>query len=97
MQPLTSRFFSVFRVIFPLSCLRILCYSKTHPKNQKIQFISRVDGKGEVTMRTEQEQCPYCKGQGYFQLLLGGTENCPGCDGTGTHSEPMTAASPVKA
>jgi len=56
-----------------------------------------MDGKGEITMRSEQEQCPYCKGQGYFQLLLGGTENCPGCDGTGTLSAPMPTASAVKA
>lgn len=31
------------------------------------------------------EVCPYCKGQGYFQLLLGGTENCPKCEGIGTY------------
>ncbi|CAM5783091.1 MULTISPECIES: YuiA family protein [Brevibacillus] len=43
-------------------------------------------------MRKEQEQCPYCNGQGYFQLLLGGTENCPGCEGSGAHSEEMSAA-----
>ncbi|NGQ96985.1 hypothetical protein G3578_17620 [Brevibacillus sp. SYP-B805] len=31
-----------------------------------------------------QEVCPYCQGEGYFQLLLGGTENCPNCEGMGT-------------
>lgn len=30
------------------------------------------------------ESCPYCKGQGYFQLIVGGTEVCPNCDGAGT-------------
>lgn len=32
----------------------------------------------------EKETCPYCKGQGYFQLIVGGTESCPNCDGAGT-------------
>ncbi|WP_167568540.1 YuiA family protein [Brevibacillus migulae] len=35
----------------------------------------------------QQEQCPYCKGEGYFQVILGGTENCPSCEGTGNHQE----------
>jgi DnaJ-class molecular chaperone len=43
--------------------------------------------KGECRMNNrfkDQEECPYCNGQGYFQLLLGGTENCPNCEGLGT-------------
>lgn len=28
-------------------------------------------------------QCPYCKGNGYFQLRLGGSETCTYCSGTG--------------
>ncbi|WP_169577106.1 YuiA family protein [Salsuginibacillus kocurii] len=37
--------------------------------------------------RTPQEKkCPYCKGQGYFNLRLGGTETCPNCDGEGEAS-----------
>ncbi|WP_019413087.1 YuiA family protein [Paenisporosarcina sp. TG20] len=28
-------------------------------------------------------QCPYCKGNGYFQLRLGGSETCACCDGSG--------------
>ncbi|WP_165886938.1 YuiA family protein [Scopulibacillus darangshiensis] len=31
-------------------------------------------------------QCPYCKGIGYFQLLLGGSETCDHCSGTGKSS-----------
>ncbi|WP_164985144.1 YuiA family protein [Ammoniphilus sp. CFH 90114] len=27
--------------------------------------------------------CPYCVGVGYFQLVLGGSETCPSCLGTG--------------
>lgn len=27
--------------------------------------------------------CPYCAGKGYFQLLLGGSETCECCRGTG--------------
>ncbi|HSU80440.1 MAG TPA: YuiA family protein [Candidatus Angelobacter sp.] len=28
-------------------------------------------------------QCPYCNGKGYFQLLLGGSETCQSCEGSG--------------
>ncbi|MCW1835382.1 MULTISPECIES: YuiA family protein [Bacillus] len=27
--------------------------------------------------------CQYCSGKGYFQLLLGGSETCEECKGTG--------------
>ncbi|WP_177174435.1 YuiA family protein [Salipaludibacillus aurantiacus] len=27
--------------------------------------------------------CPYCTGKGYFQLLLGGSETCFHCHGSG--------------
>ncbi|NPC94007.1 YuiA family protein [Bacillus sp. WMMC1349] len=27
--------------------------------------------------------CSFCLGKGYFQLLLGGTETCKNCKGTG--------------
>lgn len=52
---------------------------------------------GETAMkRHSSEMCPYCKGQGYFQLLLGGTEDCPNCQGEGTHTDeetqPVTAS-----
>ncbi|WP_238594612.1 YuiA family protein [Caenibacillus caldisaponilyticus] len=30
--------------------------------------------------------CPYCEGKGYFQLLLGGSETCGRCLGTGKAS-----------
>lgn len=33
----------------------------------------------EVTTKS----CPYCKGEGYFQLRLGGSETCGCCQGTG--------------
>jgi len=29
------------------------------------------------------DNCTYCSGKGYFQLLLGGSETCPCCSGTG--------------
>ncbi|WP_245947135.1 YuiA family protein [Bacillus taeanensis] len=29
------------------------------------------------------EACPYCEGKGYFQLILGGSETCANCEGTG--------------
>ncbi|MBX0316026.1 YuiA family protein [Planomicrobium chinense] len=28
-------------------------------------------------------KCPYCAGQGYFQLRLGGSETCSRCSGSG--------------
>ncbi|WP_280769389.1 YuiA family protein [Salipaludibacillus daqingensis] len=27
--------------------------------------------------------CPYCTGKGYYQLLLGGSETCYHCQGSG--------------
>ncbi|EME73013.1 YuiA family protein [Bacillus sonorensis] len=27
--------------------------------------------------------CTFCSGKGYFQLLLGGSETCSNCRGTG--------------
>ncbi|WP_176560268.1 YuiA family protein [Brevibacillus dissolubilis] len=40
-----------------------------------------------------QESCPYCKGAGYFQLIVGGTEDCPACEGQGRtdHESPSQA------
>ncbi|WP_376766353.1 YuiA family protein [Thermoactinomyces mirandus] len=30
------------------------------------------------------KKCEYCDGQGYVNLLLGGSESCYACHGTGT-------------
>ncbi|QKG83790.1 hypothetical protein GXN76_04395 [Kroppenstedtia pulmonis] len=32
--------------------------------------------------------CPYCNGNGYNQLLLGGSETCVCCKGSGIKPEP---------
>jgi DnaJ-class molecular chaperone len=29
------------------------------------------------------KKCEFCGGTGYFELLLGGSETCPTCKGTG--------------
>ncbi|WP_010174552.1 YuiA family protein [Bacillus coahuilensis] len=29
------------------------------------------------------KRCSYCYGKGYFQLVLGGSETCPCCQGSG--------------
>ena len=34
-------------------------------------------------MNQKPYQCPYCYGKGYFQLLLGGSETCSCCGGSG--------------
>jgi len=31
----------------------------------------------------DKNECVYCSGNGYFQLLLGGSETCTSCEGTG--------------
>ncbi|WP_180994092.1 YuiA family protein [Bacillus sp. Marseille-P3661] len=36
-----------------------------------------------VNNQQQDFECMYCTGQGYFQLLLGGSETCPNCEGTG--------------
>ncbi|MBD8070470.1 YuiA family protein [Bacillus sp. PS06] len=35
--------------------------------------------------QTIKNECPYCNGKGYFQLILGGSETCSSCEGTGKH------------
>jgi DnaJ-class molecular chaperone len=35
-------------------------------------------------------QCAYCSGIGYFQLITGGSETCPSCLGTGSEEESIT-------
>ncbi|MDM5200341.1 YuiA family protein [Fictibacillus enclensis] len=35
------------------------------------------------TRTKTQEKCQYCEGKGYFQLLLGGSETCEECCGSG--------------
>ncbi|QNF26892.1 MULTISPECIES: YuiA family protein [Metabacillus] len=39
-----------------------------------------------TTTEVETKECPYCTGKGYFQLLLGGSETCNSCEGTGKKS-----------
>ncbi|MDQ0270859.1 YuiA family protein [Cytobacillus purgationiresistens] len=31
----------------------------------------------------ESKECIYCSGKGYFQLILGGSETCACCGGSG--------------
>ncbi|QOR66063.1 hypothetical protein IM538_20155 [Cytobacillus suaedae] len=33
--------------------------------------------------QTERVECGYCSGKGYFQLVLGGSETCTSCGGSG--------------
>ncbi|WP_179298878.1 YuiA family protein [Evansella halocellulosilytica] len=33
--------------------------------------------------KLKSNDCPYCTGKGYFQLLLGGSETCDHCQGSG--------------
>jgi DnaJ-class molecular chaperone len=33
--------------------------------------------------KVKSKDCPYCTGKGYFQLLLGGSETCKHCHGSG--------------
>ncbi|MDR6226317.1 YuiA family protein [Desmospora profundinema] len=35
------------------------------------------------TVVTTEETCHYCNGDGYNQLLLGGSETCQHCKGSG--------------
>jgi len=36
-----------------------------------------------IKKETKNTHCPYCKGEGYFQLRLGGSETCNCCNGSG--------------
>ncbi|WP_047150520.1 YuiA family protein [Aneurinibacillus tyrosinisolvens] len=45
--------------------------------------------------KTGEKKCEYCQGAGYFQLVTGGTETCPRCEGAGESkgSLPIVAVS----
>jgi hypothetical protein len=46
--------------------------------------------KGDDKMKgqtAEKKECGYCSGKGYFQLLLGGSETCTCCGGSGKKQE----------
>ncbi|WP_175444328.1 YuiA family protein [Alkalicoccus daliensis] len=36
---------------------------------------------------TKQSECAYCTGKGYHQLLLGGSETCSSCQGSGKRNK----------
>jgi DnaJ-class molecular chaperone len=36
-----------------------------------------------MSERKIQETCTYCEGNGYFQLITGGSTTCPACEGNG--------------
>ncbi|MDZ5472109.1 YuiA family protein [Bacillus sp. 31A1R] len=36
-----------------------------------------------MTTKMDSKECVYCSGKGYFQLLLGGSETCTCCGGSG--------------
>jgi RecJ-like exonuclease len=61
----------------PLSFfLKILLYYQKIKKNN--------EGMDEKMTQTNQTVCPYCSGNGYVQLVLGGSETCYCCSGKGT-------------
>ncbi|MCH1625524.1 YuiA family protein [Fredinandcohnia quinoae] len=35
------------------------------------------------SQQSESKECVYCSGKGYFQLILGGSETCTSCEGSG--------------
>ncbi|MCA1027788.1 YuiA family protein [Cytobacillus sp. FSL W7-1323] len=40
-----------------------------------------------MAVKNESKVCIYCAGQGYFQLILGGSETCACCGGSGKHEK----------
>ncbi|GEN35171.1 MULTISPECIES: YuiA family protein [Aneurinibacillus] len=47
-----------------------------------------------MSERNTQETCVYCEGNGYFQLITGGSTTCPSCSGQGSvevHEPEVTA------
>lgn len=71
---LHKRFFVPFEIF--LISLDLIRY-------QKIKIIY----KEMLIMKGKGNTCEYCSGQGYFQLLLGGSETCNGCEGSGKAGE----------
>jgi RecJ-like exonuclease len=50
---------------------------------QKIQLQKTKEMNEMAAKNYENKECMYCSGKGYFQLLLGGSETCSCCGGTG--------------
>ncbi|KYC84425.1 hypothetical protein CHCC15325_4217 [Bacillus licheniformis] len=51
-------------------------------------YYQKIKKKGVYPMKTTsthrlESTCTFCSGKGYFQLLLGGSETCSNCKGTG--------------
>lgn len=40
-----------------------------------------------TVQNVDTKTCDYCSGNGYFQLVLGGSETCASCGGTGKKVE----------
>ncbi|BCU80926.1 hypothetical protein JIR001_07090 [Polycladomyces abyssicola] len=40
-----------------------------------------------ATTLEREDTCLYCGGDGYYQLLLGGSETCESCGGTGKKTQ----------
>ncbi|PFG14544.1 hypothetical protein ATG70_2780 [Bacillus sp. es.036] len=60
-----------------------------------LDILSENYNKGVVDVRRQQNKakatdCPYCQGKGYFQLLLGGSETCDNCGGSGAKQNPTS-------
>ena len=50
---------------------------------QKIKLIFKRRDGSMSSQKEEMVECAYCSGKGYFQLVLGGSETCNSCQGSG--------------
>jgi len=74
---------------FVFAYMRVRGQERPFSKAAKPVNIIRNLRKGVLFVRDASDKkklCPYCEGKGYFQLLLGGSETCGRCLGTGKAS-----------
>jgi DnaJ-class molecular chaperone len=71
--------------LYPFTSKDLLVYEKG--KSMLYYLTIKKKRRGSLMKRkttaSETKSCEYCSGKGYFQLILGGSETCPCCDGTG--------------
>jgi DnaJ-class molecular chaperone len=75
------------REMFPLTRLQNALFNVLKKDQNKLLLSEKLEERVSPNMKKvdnkKPTQCPYCNGKGYFQLLLGGSETCQSCEGSG--------------
>jgi RecJ-like exonuclease len=69
--------------MYPFSLTHIGSLSSFLQSKMMIYYQKILKREMEEMREKQMNSCPYCSGNGYFQLVLGGSETCPSCGGSG--------------